>query len=1181
MDTKISSLSDYATLKKLASALWQQDSSYHGAAVMVGAGFSRSSASTGDINRKLPLWYHFAGTLAEELDSKSTDSLRLAEEYSAYFGKQALHDLIKKEINDTAWTPGELHKSLLELPWTEVLTTNWDTLLERASVEVHHPVYNVVSKQEDLSSARSPRIVKLHGTIDITKDLIFTQEDYRKYPQDHAAFVNFSRQVFIENELCLLGFSGDDPNFLQWAGWVRDNLSTHSRRIYLVGALGLNPARRKYLESINVAPIDMGNLVADYDDHDTKHLQATKLFVQALQDLKPTQTWEWKPKQLPHTSSTEDSIKKNQDSAYAAKLLEEQLTTLKEDRVSYPGWIVCPQDTRWELQNQIQSPLPKPKHLSQMAPDSRARLLHEITWRHGVTYEVVPSWLVQELLTVCDPEIKHDLTKRQQLEVALLLLKNTRWMDNPEADSIYQITSDILERNMKYWPESSDELTYHRALVARDAFDYSALEKYAGKINSTTPIWKQRKASLFAELGKFDKGEELVAEAYRELLVQHRKNRNSIYIFSRLAWAHWLIRGIEVWSQEKELKAFPSSYQELKCNPWDHIEHVRQEITKTLDKQQEKKSIEPLFEPGHYRDNSNKVTFSNALHPLFLLEGISDTVGMPFRWNLTNFLVKQATRLSELEEISNKHRFTLAIRAADSDTSDVLKKVFSRIKVACFPQEDVDFLLHQCMLAIDYWSDKKIKEDKDIGNYAIGRLAVFIEVLARVSIRATPEQAKRIFGLGASLVQQPKFPHSWLSDALRRLTESALESIPQPQHSDVLLEALSFPLITELNGSNHNRWVNVVIKHPGKREQDSRLDRRIDEIIDSISPCSSQSTPALLRLLPLIENNFLSDKELKKISEKVWGVDPDYKALPETGLFMHALLKIPSQNPVSVKSLVRDYLFESKENNLFNQELLASIANAAQSENMKEMPSKDQAIEYFKKLIIWRAKKYNNDILGFSRQKEQQTAKLIAEVLARSVVPMLPLTEFTEDNFQKLYAFYDEVDAPAVLIALTYFAAANENLTEKVEKMLRQGFLSKNANKVAYTSYALLAWRDMNESPIVERLILRLISLIGWNRMIGQQALLWTANQMYCKDYLSPENIESLVEILPVIFDNTEYCDITPSSRESVSVSLVRAACVRLTRDILSKSQNKNGELLRIQEEAMHDSLPEVRFAMY
>lgn len=333
MAKDVTQINDYPNLQKLASSLWQQNNSYHGAAITIGAGFSRSAAITGDDSKKLPLWFNFSEILTDELNSNSSDLLRLTEEYNAYFGKQALYDLIKKEINDVAWVPGKLHKSLLELPWSEILTTNWDTLLEWASEEVHQPVYSVVSKQKDLSSARSPRIVKLHGTIDITKDLIFTQEDYRKYPQQYAAFVNFARQVFIENELCLLGFSGDDPNFLQWAGWVRDHLTTHSRRIYLIGALNLSSAKRKYLESINIAPIDLYEIVKDYDDSDMRHFEATKIFIQTLKNLKPKNKSEWGPTQLHRSTMTENEINKRyQDHDYAAKLLEGQLSLLEKDR---------------------------------------------------------------------------------------------------------------------------------------------------------------------------------------------------------------------------------------------------------------------------------------------------------------------------------------------------------------------------------------------------------------------------------------------------------------------------------------------------------------------------------------------------------------------------------------------------------------------------------------------------------------------------------------------------------------------------------------------------------------------------------------------------------------------------------------------------------------------------------
>ena len=38
MANDITQLDDYTKLKKLASALWQQNNSYHGAAIMIGAG---------------------------------------------------------------------------------------------------------------------------------------------------------------------------------------------------------------------------------------------------------------------------------------------------------------------------------------------------------------------------------------------------------------------------------------------------------------------------------------------------------------------------------------------------------------------------------------------------------------------------------------------------------------------------------------------------------------------------------------------------------------------------------------------------------------------------------------------------------------------------------------------------------------------------------------------------------------------------------------------------------------------------------------------------------------------------------------------------------------------------------------------------------------------------------------
>lgn len=1174
----LTGLPDYTALKKLAAALWQQEISYHGAAVMVGAGFSRNAALTGNGSNKLPLWRDLSKILEKELGaSNNSDPLHLAEEYCAYFGKQSLHDLVKKEINDTAWTTGELHKSLLELPWSEVLTTNWDTLLERASKEIHHPVYSVVSRQDDLSSARSPRIVKLHGTVNVTEDLVFTQEDYRKYPQRQAAFVNFARQVFIENELCLLGFSGDDPNFLQWAGWVRDQLAMHARRIYLVGALHLTAAKRKYLESINIAPIDLSDLVVDYDDHDAKHLAATRIFLQALQDLKPSQAWEWSPTQLHRsTLTTEEFDKTTNDSGHAAILLERQLPILKADRESYPGWLVCPSIQRWKLQTQINDPFPTPRNLSEMASDSRGKLLYEIAWRNGVTYEAIAPWLTQELLAICDPAEPCILTKRQQMEVALLLLKNTRWLNNAESLLVERTTTAILEENAKFWPESAVELAFHQALVARDKFDYPALEVLTEKISEMDPIWKLRKASLLGELGRFGEGEELIAEAHRDLLMQHHNDRNSIYVFSRLAWAHWLLHGVEVLKIGQAFKAFPSCYQESKSSPWDHIEHIQDQISKALEKQHKFQEIEPSFEPGHYRDNSNTLNFSSELPPLLLLEGVSCYAGTPLRWNRVNFLAEQASRLVELDDVDVIHRFSLAIRAASSDTSDALKKVFSRIKVANLPKKDANYLLEQCIQAIEYWSSKCYGS---ANGYAIDRLRVFIEVLARILVRATPEQSKQVFRLACTLAGKPEFHHFRLTDALKHLIEYALKSIPESEHHELLPDALSFSLPRETGLKGDSEWPNPVINFPGSRGNNTALDRRIDEIIESIAPCSPQSAPALLRLIPLLERDFLTADERKKVAEKIWGTTPDYQSLPEIGLLKCVLLKLPTQDSSAVKSLVRHYLFQAEGNNLLNPTRLMDIANAAHWEQTQELPSEDQATNYFARLVAWRPNKNDNDPFGFSDQKEKQTGELIGEALSQSIVPALPAEALTEENFQKLYAFFDEVESPEAIMAFPPFAAANALFEDRVEKIIRQGLQEQDSIKVAYSSYALLKWRELSSSAGTSRLILRLVYMIGSSRISGLAALLWTANQLYRKNYLSEGDTDSLIEILPVIFDNADYRNISHSSREAVTVSLVRAASVRLAKDILSVSKDKNTELLRVLENAKQDALPEVRFA--
>ena len=244
------SFPDQSHINHVRDALWQRSGR---ASVMIGSGFSRNALKRRPDAHDPPSWQEVAKAVYEKLypqsdnrgsltlaEASSTSGfLRLAQEYKSVFGEDGLHRFIKQVVRDEDFEPGDIHKRLLRLPWRDVFTTNWDTLLERTRSFVADRAYSDVQNMDDIPLATQPRIVKLHGSLPAHFPLIFTEEDYRTYPTKFAPFVNTVQQAMMETAFCLIGFSGDDPNFLEWSGWVRDNLGASAPKIYLAGMVGL------------------------------------------------------------------------------------------------------------------------------------------------------------------------------------------------------------------------------------------------------------------------------------------------------------------------------------------------------------------------------------------------------------------------------------------------------------------------------------------------------------------------------------------------------------------------------------------------------------------------------------------------------------------------------------------------------------------------------------------------------------------------------------------------------------------------------------------------------------------------------------------------------------------------------------------------------------------------------
>lgn len=107
---------------------------------------------------------------------------------------------------------------------------------EKEKIDIQKEIDNcliTVVKSSELGIKRNKNIIKLHGDLreetgffgfdnDIRNHYVISKEDYDLYPKQHEAFTQLMRISLLQESYCLIGFSGEDPNFLGWISWVRD-----------------------------------------------------------------------------------------------------------------------------------------------------------------------------------------------------------------------------------------------------------------------------------------------------------------------------------------------------------------------------------------------------------------------------------------------------------------------------------------------------------------------------------------------------------------------------------------------------------------------------------------------------------------------------------------------------------------------------------------------------------------------------------------------------------------------------------------------------------------------------------------------------------------------------------------------------------------------------------------------
>lgn len=629
---EIKDLLEYPVIQELSRALWRVGD-LRGAAVMVGAGFSRNAELPGPTSQQSPSWYQLTAAMREALGHRSSDmsdGLEIAQQYEAVFGRQALDGLIRDRVPDIVLQPGPLHRRLLRLPWSEVLTTNYDTLLERCAEKSPGQTFEVVRSQSDIPRTRSPRIVKLHGTLP-SGPFVISSEDYRTYPTRHAAMVNLVQQVLLENHLVLLGFSATDPNFLAWTGWVRDNLGDIARRLILVGLFDLSAGARRVLDSRGVTVVNLSNLVSR-EDEEQRHALALERFLVGLETAKPRNPGSWELQsppadiQAPIPESMHEGAIGPQhwfDADAARRRLEARIPAWVSDRESYPGWIVAPNHLRFHLSASLSSDQPQiATAIQALSAQDRARAIYELAWRFDVAMLGLPVWLRSEIELILKADTTDSLTSRERFQLALFAFTAAR---EAREESRFKAVRDWISSHPIQDPDLVAMAAYEETIWAHDGLEFGKLTELIDRIGGRDPIFLIRRAALWCEVGAYEQAYGLIAQALADLRERRARDRNSIWVSSRYGWALYLARQAR-WSRavrisqptdrvaEDQDEFWPTrELGEIFCDPVQEVRDLDEELSQAERRAAERRIAKrPGFDAGAF---THQVTVGGTVNP--------------------------------------------------------------------------------------------------------------------------------------------------------------------------------------------------------------------------------------------------------------------------------------------------------------------------------------------------------------------------------------------------------------------------------------------------------------------------------------------------------------------------------------------------------------------------------------
>lgn len=889
-------------LQTIAERLWSGQAS-----LLVGAGFSKNAIVSSD--GKLPPNWNQLGDLFFEktrgrwprrTDRAYVSVLRLAEEVENMHGRPALIELIKNAICDDNLFPSDIHTRLLELPWDDVFTTNFDTLLERSAFHLKEQKkrsYSIVRNSQNMGMPSSPLLVKLHGDLNDPMSIVITEEDYRTYPDSHQAMINYIQHTIMTRTLVLIGFSGNDPNFLQWLGWVKDALNNNLRKLFLLSIDDISEAERVSFEKKNVIVVDLRQLAKkNANPYDTIAAAITYLEDFFLKREKENADYRRVALKWGRSSNRDED-------------LNSTFVRWESDRKSYPGWLVMPRDRR-ELWADMEGFSLSEEKLAQLTGNKDILFLDLFNWRiERCLFPIDNSW-EQIYLNVLSKYSPFSRRSRPEIRSAWLNLKfgllrlyrqegwHNKW------DSLRDSLSPLKERMDD---NQRCRFDYEQALEAIYRKDFQQLELVLKQWTSSQsdPYWDIRQGALWAEYLSLEKGREITQTAFNRICNYLEKSDNE---HDRFYWASRKVHAHTVWNCMAQANFSDGSDETssaretwLELRPYDDIWFEREFFDAHLRSIEEALRIQTKtasFRLGYSSTSTNLSGNSKDFRIAYAYFLYYEETGFPIHLPYLNSIEKPSLlkALSVMGYCSPLIADCWMLRSGDPK---MVPAIYNRRFLDRTRYQDVTALYEHYLGC--FYNLLQVGSEMNVPSWVLVLRSILPEVLSRLCMKASYEARVKTLDYLDSVFRNKNSIHY---DGLDRLLSSLVDSFTTNEIVDLIPRFISMAIDRDRLGDCR---LDPLYYVENPHRINSSVSSVVDNLLDRFGTDEQEEKDILYRLVFLNECKALSKAQQSQLAEKLWS-NRDVSGFPERTVFSRfAFLSFPHPNDVEPQVLLKEY----------------------------------------------------------------------------------------------------------------------------------------------------------------------------------------------------------------------------------------------------------------------------------